>query len=44
MDYDIITVPSSILEKARQMAGRDLTELSLETVRQFKKDSEGYTL
>ena len=44
LDYDIITVPEAILTKARQFQGYDLDKLSLETVQQFKKDSEGYTL
>lgn len=44
MDYDIITVPDAILTKYRQMQNMDLGELSLETVRMFKRDAEGYTL
>lgn len=44
MGYDIITVPGSILKKAREMELRDLDQLSLETVKMFKKDSEGYVL
>ncbi len=44
MGYDIITVPSDILAKARKMAGMDLTALSLETVQMFARDSQGYTL
>ena len=44
LDYDIITVPEAILTKARQFQGYELDKLSLETVQQFKKDSEGYTL
>ena len=43
---DIITVPHAILEKATAMSGRDLEEVSLETVRMFYNDakSSGYTL
>jgi transaldolase len=44
LGYRIITVPDSILSKAREMAGKDLNELSVETVQMFKKDAEGYTL
>ena len=44
MGYDIITVPGSILKIAREMELRDLDQLSLETVKMFKKDSEGYVL
>lgn len=44
MGYDIITVPDAILAKYRQMQNMDLGELSLETVRMFKRDAEGYTL
>lgn len=41
---DIITVPSDLLEKADKFYGMDLDDLSLETVRQFKRDSAGYFL
>ncbi|MBY0461636.1 MAG: transaldolase [Alphaproteobacteria bacterium] len=37
---DIVTVQHDILAKAATMLGRDLTELSLETVRMFMKDAE----
>ena len=40
---DIITVPHEMLPKLR-MRGKDLTELSLETVRQFHQDGKGYSL
>jgi len=36
---DIVTVPHDILGKALKMAGMDLTELSLETVRMFHDDA-----
>lgn len=44
LGYDIITVPAPILEKAREMQGRDLDTLCLETVQMFKRDSSGYVL
>lgn len=44
MGYDIITVPPAILAKARDMAGKDLTQLSLETVQMFARDGAGYSL
>lgn len=44
MGYDIITIPGAILKKAREMESRDLDQLSLETVKMFKRDSEGYVL
>ena len=37
---DIVTVPHDIMTKALQMAGRDLTALSLETVRMFASDAQ----
>jgi len=42
---DIITVPGDLLKKLN-MVGKDLTQLSLETVRMFKSDADaaGYTL
>lgn len=42
----IVTVPHPILRKAIEMAGRDLDELSLDTVRMFDQDakSAGYTM
>jgi transaldolase len=42
---DIITAPADILKKVRGF-GKDLLELSLETVRTFKADSEaaGFSL
>jgi transaldolase len=42
----IVTVPHDILAKAMKMAGMDLAELSLDTVRMFAKDaaSAGYQL
>jgi transaldolase len=40
---DIITLPPAMLTKCEQF-GRDLTEYSMETVRQFTKDAEGITL
>jgi len=42
----IITVPHDILAKAAKMVGTDLTELSLDTVKMFLKDSTdaGYKL
>lgn len=36
----IVTVPHDILAKAQKMAGFDLTELSLDTVKMFAKDAE----
>lgn len=44
MGYDIVTVPADILAKARKMDGMHLLDLSLETVKQFKRDAEGYSL
>jgi len=43
---DIVTVPHSILEKAQNMVGTSLSDLSLDTVRMFAKDAEsaGYKL
>ena len=43
---DIITVPEDILNKAVKMCGRDLEEVSLETVHMFYHDAlaSGYTL
>ncbi|MEY2562660.1 MAG: transaldolase [Verrucomicrobiota bacterium] len=35
----IVTVPHDILQKAGQLGGMDLTELSLETVRMFHRDA-----
>lgn len=42
----IITVPHDILAKAEKMLGLDLAEVSLDTVKTFKKDATavGYTL
>lgn len=40
---DIITLTPDLIDKLA-MFGRDLSEYSLETVRQFKRDSEGLTL
>lgn len=44
-DADIITLPSDLIAKL-DMRGRDLHELSLETVRQFRDDAiaAGYTI
>jgi transaldolase len=36
----IITVPGSILEKYRDMRTKSLHDVSLDTVRTFKKDSD----
>lgn len=36
---DIVTVPHEILKKALKMAGQDLTDLSLETVKLFANDA-----
>lgn len=43
---DIITVPENILQKAVEMQGKELRDLSLETVKMFTRDAEasGYTL
>lgn len=41
---DIITIPSDILDKAEKMLGYDLTQLSLDTVQMFARDSVGYSL
>ena len=42
----IVTVPNDIIAKAVKMVGMDLTELSLDTVKMFRKDAidAGYTL
>jgi transaldolase len=42
----IVTVPHDILRKAIEMCGRDLDELSLDTVKMFDRDAKaaGYTL
>jgi transaldolase len=42
----IITVPHDILAKASKQIGIDLTEMSLDTVKMFKKDATaaGYKL
>lgn len=42
----IVTVPHDILRKLNQLAGKDLTELSLDTVRMFHQDAvaAGFTL
>ena len=42
----IVTVPHDILHKAIAMSGRDLDDLSLDTVRMFDRDAKaaGYTL
>ena len=42
----IVTVPHEILRKAIEMCGRDLEELSLDTVKMFDRDAKaaGYTL
>lgn len=44
MGYDIITVPAAILDKAKEMQGKNLAELSLDTVRMFVRDGAGYSL
>jgi transaldolase len=36
---DIVTVTQDILDKAARLAGMDLTELSLDTVRMFYRDA-----
>jgi transaldolase len=36
---DIVTVPHDILEKVARLGGMDLTELSLDTVKTFRKDA-----
>ena len=43
---DIVTVPHDILNKAIKLAGMDLSELSLDTVRMFAGDAKaaGFTL
>ena len=43
---DIVTVPYDILTKARNLMGRDLTQLSMETVQMFHNDarSAGFRL
>jgi transaldolase len=43
---DIVTVPHDILKKFVELAGRDLDELSLDTVRMFHRDAAaaGFTL
>jgi transaldolase len=42
----IVTVPHDILKKFVELAGRDLDELSLDTVRMFHRDAAaaGFTL
>jgi transaldolase len=42
----IVTVPHDILNKAIKMAGMDLTDLSLDTVRMFDRDAKaaGFSL
>ena len=42
----IVTVPHDILRKAIEMCGRDLDDLSLDTVRMFDRDakSAGFNL
>jgi transaldolase len=42
----IVTVPHDILRKAIEMCGRDLEDLSLDTVKMFDRDAKaaGYTL
>ena len=43
---DIVTVPHDILAKAMKMAGMDLKELSLDTVKMFATDAKaaGFSL
>jgi len=43
---DIVTVPHEILDKAIKLAGMELAELSLDTVKMFAKDAEaaGFTI
>lgn len=41
---DIITCTPEIIEKYHKMKGRDLIELSKETVEMFYKDGQGYSL
>ena len=43
---DIVTVPHDILAKAMKMAGTDLKELSLDTVKMFAADAKaaGFSL
>jgi transaldolase len=43
---DIVTVPHDILNKALKMAGMDLKELSLDTVKMFANDAKaaGFSL
>ena len=43
LGYDIITMTSDLIAKL-PLHGKDLTQYSLETVRQFTKDAEGITL
>ena len=38
---DIVTVPHDILNKALKLAGMDLKELSLDTVKMFANDAKG---
>ena len=38
---EIVTVPHDILNKAIKMAGMDLKELSLDTVKMFAADAKG---
>jgi transaldolase len=42
----IVTVPHDILKKLVELAGKDLDELSLDTVRMFHQDAvaAGFTL
>lgn len=37
---DIVTIPNDILQKALKTAGRDLTQMSLDTVRMFATDAQ----
>jgi transaldolase len=38
---EIVTVPHDILNKALKLAGMDLKELSLDTVKMFANDAKG---
>jgi transaldolase len=38
---EIVTVPHDILNKALKLAGTDLKELSLDTVKMFANDAKG---
>ena len=40
-DCEIVTVPHDILNKALKLAGMDLRELSLDTVKMFANDAKG---